>query len=59
MAISVFPVATSSSASGLAKSVSLPSANTFYTLVDATLTAGNYTITSAATIAVKATFYNS
>jgi hypothetical protein len=59
MAISVFPVATSASASGLSKAVILPSASTYYTLVDATLTAGNYTITSPSTIPVIATFYNS
>jgi hypothetical protein len=59
MAISVFPVATSASASGLSKAVNLTTAQTYYTLVDATLTAGNYTITSPSTVPVVATFYDS
>jgi len=58
MAISVFPVSTSASASGLSKAVNLTTSQTYYTLVDATLTAGNYTITSPSTVPVNATFYN-
>jgi hypothetical protein len=58
MAISVFPIATSASASGLSKAVNLTTSATYYTLVDATLTAGNYTITSPSTVPVQATFYN-
>ena len=58
MATSVFPVATSATASGLSKEVILGSSSTYYTLNDATLTAGNYTITSPSTIPVQATFYD-